>query len=151
MNDTFDDQKEKLLAIKQEISLLHQQVNYLIRNEKALELLDLDVLMNRTHTLYDMLCSINIGEMADDEDLPFDAETISGLFGGVMQEEKPLAELEPEPEPEPEPEQKPEPEIVPEPESEPIPVPEPEPIEVVVPMVEPEPMPSFSTVSVFSA
>ena len=143
MNDTFDDQKEKLLAIKQEISLLHQQVNYLIRNEKALELLDLDVLMNRTHTLYDMLCSINIGEMADDEDLPFDAETISGLFGGVMQEEKPQADLEPEPEPEPEPEQKPEPEIVPEPEPEPepIPVPEPEPIVVAAPMVEPEPMP----------
>ena len=53
------EQKEKLISIKHEISLLYQQVNYLLRNEKALELLDLDVLMNRTHTLYDLLCSIN--------------------------------------------------------------------------------------------
>ena len=42
MNDNFENQKEKLVAIKHEISLLYQQVNYLLRNEKAPELLDLD-------------------------------------------------------------------------------------------------------------
>ena len=70
--------------------MLYQQVNYLIRNEKPLELLDLDVLMNRTHTLYDQLCSINLGGEAIDEDLPFDAEALSGIIGGMMQEETPV-------------------------------------------------------------
>ena len=87
MNEKFESQKERLLSIKQEISLLYQQVNYLLRNEKPLELLDLDVLMNRTHTLYDQLCAINVGDESFEEDLPFDAEDFSGLFGGLMQGE----------------------------------------------------------------
>lgn len=87
MNEKFESQKERLLSIKQEISLLYQQVNYLLRNEKPLELLDLDVLMNRTHTLYDQLCTINVGDESLDEDLPFDVETLSGLFGGMTQED----------------------------------------------------------------
>ena len=94
MNEKFESQKERLLSIKKEISLLYQQVNYLIRNEKPLELLDLDVLMNRTHTLYDQLCAINVGDESFDEDLPFDAEVISGLFGGMMQEESQNVEPE---------------------------------------------------------
>ena len=119
MNDKFESQKETLLSIKQEISLLYQQVNYLIRNEKPLELLDLDVLMNRTHTLYDQLCSINVGDDSLDEDLPFDADDLAGLFGGMTQEEpaenteeepaveeQPVAE-EPQPEPQPEPQSEP--------------------------------------------
>ena len=73
MNDNFNDQKEKLVSLSHEINLLRQQVNYLLRNEKPLGLLDLDVLMNRTHTIYDMLCAINLGENADDEDMDFDA------------------------------------------------------------------------------
>lgn len=85
MNDKFENQKERLLAIKHEINLLYQQVNYLLRNEKPLELLDLDVLMNRTHTLYDQLCAINVNDQNLDEDFPFDAEDLSGLFGDMMQ------------------------------------------------------------------
>ena len=143
MNDKFESQKEQLVSIKQEISLLFQQVNYLLRNEKPLELLDLDVLMNRTHTLYDMLCSINVGDVADDEDLPFDADTISGLFGGMMQEGQPQAE--PEQEPEPEHEAEPEPELEPEPEPAPEPIVEPvvetEPVVTPAPEVEVEPAP----------
>ena len=133
MNDNFENQKEKLVAIKHEISLLYQQVNYLLRNEKALELLDLDVLMNRTHTLYDMLCSINVGEMSDEEDLPFDAEAFSGLFGGMMQEEDEEKTPESEPEtvqneePEPVVREEPEPAVTIEPE--PDATKEPEPIE----------------------
>ena len=94
MNDKFENQKEKLVSIKQEISLLYQQVNFLLRNEKPLELLDLDVLMNRTHTLYDQLCAINVGDESLDEDLPFDAEAFSGLFDDMMQEEQPAKEPE---------------------------------------------------------
>ena len=121
MNDKFESQKERLVSIKQEISLLYQQVNYLLRNEKPLELLDLDVLMNRTHTLYDQLCAINVGEESIDEDLPFDADALAGLFGGMTQEEpaqpaeeenpvveEPVVEeVQPQPVPEPEPESKP--------------------------------------------
>ena len=46
MNDKFNEQKDTLVSLKHEISLLQQQVDYLIRNEKSLGLLDLDV-MNR--------------------------------------------------------------------------------------------------------
>ena len=149
MNEKFESQKERLLSIKQEISLLYQQVNYLLRNEKPLELLDLDVLMNRTHTLYDQLCAINIGDESLDQDLPFDAEAFSGLFGGMVQEESQEEEPEIENVPEeeapatqenvPEPEEK-FVEEVPEPIEEPIPVVEPEPVEEPELVVEAEPV-----------
>ena len=127
MNENFENQKERLLAIKQEISLLYQQVNYLLRNEKPLELLDLDVLMNRTHTLYDQLCAINVGDVSLDEELPFDADDLAGLFGGMPQEEPEadevtvVAEKEPAIEiPDPQPVVAPEPVAVLEPEPEPV-------------------------------
>ena len=113
MNDTFEYQKEKLLAIKHEISLLHQQINYLLRNEKALGLLDLDVLMNRTHTIYDQLCAINLGDEATEDDFELDPDAIAGMFG-VAQAENTLPEEETVPETEHEAE--PEPEAIPEPE-----------------------------------
>ena len=125
MNDNFENQKERLLAIKQEISLLYQQVNYLLRNEKPIGILDLDVLMNRTHTLYDQLCAINIGNTPDDEDLPFDAESFLGLFGGTSQDA-----------PEEAPEEAPAPEKAPAPVVE-TPVEQPAP--VVEPVVEEQP------------
>ena len=87
MSDNFEEQKEKLVSIKHEISLLYQQVNYLLRNEKPLGLLDLDVLMNRTHTLYDLLCTVNLGENPDDEELDIDPEAFAGLFGMSTEEE----------------------------------------------------------------
>ena len=150
MNEKFENQKERLLAIKQEISLLYQQVNYLLRNEKPLELLDLDVLMNRTHTLYDQLCSINVGDDSIDEDLPFDADDLVGLFGGMTQdesagnvdeentvvEEQPIAE-EPQLEPEPKPHSEPvvETSVMVEPQPVEVKVEEPEPV-VELPFVE---------------
>lgn len=85
MNDNFSAQKEKLIAINQEISLLRQQVNYLLRNEKPLGLLDLDVLMNRTHTVYDLLCAIQVGDTAGEEETDFDTDAFLGLFGDQMQ------------------------------------------------------------------
>ena len=153
MNDKFESQKETLLSIKQEISLLYQQVNYLLRNEKPLELLDLDVLMNRTHTLYDQLCSINVGEDSLDEDLPFDADDLAGLFGGMTQEEpaenvgeEPVVEEQPiaevpqlEPQPEPVVEAPVVVEFEPAPEKVEGPMPEPAPVVVEEPKVEPEP------------
>ena len=80
MNDKFNEQKDILISIKKEISLLHQQVDYLIRNEKPLELLDLDVMMNRTHTLYDLMCGVDLGTTLDEEELPVEPETIRSLF-----------------------------------------------------------------------
>ena len=146
--------------------MLYQQVNYLLRNEKPLELLDLDVLMNRTHTLYDQLCAINVGDESLDEDLPFDADALAGLFGGMTQDEPaqtaedessvveeqsaaeaPVVEA-PQPEPEPKPEPEPvveaptavelhtEPAKVEEPEAEPEPI-----VEEVQPEPTPEPEP----------
>lgn len=93
MNDIFNEQKEILVSIKKEISLLHQQVDYLIRNEQPLGLLDLDVMMNRTHTLYDKLCSINLGKEMDEE-LPVGEEEIRKLFGVESEEEEEEEEVE---------------------------------------------------------
>ena len=92
MNDNFNEQKDKLDSIKKEIKLLYQQVDYLIRNEKPLELLDLDVMMNRTHTIYDLMCGIDAGEVeseelkvksgeVNEEELPVGVEEIRSLFG----------------------------------------------------------------------
>lgn len=103
MNDIFTDQKEKLVSILNEINLLRQQVNYLLRNEKALGLLDLDVLMNRTHCIYDQLCAIDLGSQDENEDFDLDAEALAGLFG-IAEESEPEPEaiepIEMEPEPE---------------------------------------------------
>ena len=86
MNDQFQSQKDILVSLKHEISLLHQQVNYLLRNEKELGLLDLDVMMNRTHTIYDKLCSINLG--GSDDDVEVDPEMLQALFGGADSEKE---------------------------------------------------------------
>ncbi|MBQ3353710.1 MAG: hypothetical protein IJG41_01000 [Bacteroidales bacterium] len=111
MNDNFNEQKDILLSIKHEISLLHQQVDFLLRNEKAVGLLDLDVMMNRTHTIYDKMCSIDLGGSPE----AIDEESLINSF--VMATEEPMAEEEPaeeEPKPkeEPEPEEEPEPMVV---------------------------------------
>ena len=86
MDDKFNEQKDVLIAIKKEIKLLHQQVDYLIRNEKSLELLDLDVMMNRTHTIYDLMCGMDVSneameEQPDEEALPVGLDSIRELFG----------------------------------------------------------------------
>lgn len=92
MDDKFNEQKDILIAIKKEISLLHQQVDYLIRNEKKLELLDLDVMMNRTHKIYDLMCGVEIGseslEAGDEEELPVGLDTIREMFGIEENEER---------------------------------------------------------------
>lgn len=110
MNDNFNEQKDILLSIKHEISLLHQQVDFLLRNEKAVGLLDLDVMMNRTHTIYDKMCSIDLGGSPE----AIDEESLINSF--VMATEEPMAEEEPtEEEPaeeEPKPEEEPEPMVV---------------------------------------
>lgn len=124
MTDNFNEQKDALLSIKHEISLLHQQVDFLLRNEKAVGLLDLDVMMNRTHTIYDKMCSINIGSSPEEVD---EESLINSL---LMAAEEPKAEEAPEPEPKvEEPEQEKEPEPVEE-EPEPM-VSEPEPEEAI--------------------
>ena len=107
MNDKFNEQKDFLLSIKREISLLQQQVDYLIRNEQPLGLLDLDVMMNRIHTLYDQMCGVNLESeecgiqnaecgmkseehSGDEEELPVGLEEIRSLFG--IEEEKAVEE-----------------------------------------------------------
>ena len=153
MNDKFNEQKDTLVSLKHEISLLQQQVDFLLRNEKPLGLLDLDVMMNRTHSIYDQLCSIDISDMPWEEetedgsqeseegsqkteDLPLEPEeevAIKTLFGieeePNIEPEEPVAELEEEPKEEPivEPEEDP----VIEPEEKPEEEPENEPVNVV--------------------
>jgi hypothetical protein len=100
MADTFDNQKEVLLALKKEINLLRQQVDFLIRNEKELGLLDLDILMNRTHTVYDMLCSVNLHNPDEEEETGMDAELLMNeIFGGTASDEEEEEKEETEEEP----------------------------------------------------
>lgn len=82
MKDRINNQKDILSQLHHEASLLKQQLDFLIRNEKELRLLDLDVLMNRTHSIYEMLCSINLsGNDANDEVESFDP---MALLGGLF-------------------------------------------------------------------
>lgn len=126
MNEQFEHQKETLLSISHEINLLRQQMDYLLRNERAMRLLDLDVLMNRTHTVYDLLCSISIGQTPEEDEPQLDPESFAALFAepglepAPEPEPEPEIELETEPEPEPATESEPEPEIEPEPAPEPV-------------------------------
>lgn len=92
MNDKFDNQKETLVSLSHEINLLQQQVKYLLRNGKAAELLDLDVLMNRTHTIYDMICSISVGENDEEQDFDIDPEALTALFGGMDEDDEVMSE-----------------------------------------------------------
>lgn len=85
MNDKFNEQKDVLESLMHEIKLLQQQVSFLIRNEREIGLLDLDVMMNRTHTIYDKLCGINVGK---DEDLDMDPEMMKEIFGWDDEEEE---------------------------------------------------------------
>lgn len=138
MNDNFNEQKDILLSIKHEISLLHQQVDFLLRNEKAVGLLDLDVMMNRTHTIYDKMCSIDLGGSPE----AIDEESLINSF--VMATDEPMAEEEPEPmveEPEPEEEKPTFVEEEPVAEDEPVVEEEPEPIEEEPELEEEEPEP----------
>lgn len=99
MDDKFNEQKDTLIAIKKEISLLHQQVDYLIRNGKPLELLDLDVMMNRTHTIYDLMCGVEVGSeelgvrSEEEEELPVGLDEIKAMFG-IEEKEGGLEDLE---------------------------------------------------------
>ena len=152
MKDKFLDQKEILTSLKHEISLLHQQIDYLLRNGRALGLLDLDVMMNRTHTIYDQLCSISLGEDEATGEEEVAPEMLNALFGSLSGDESdtdPVANTEPEKEAEEEPMEEPEEEqepaevptpaeesIVEEPTEEPMEEPMEEPTEE--PMEEPE-------------
>lgn len=82
-NEIFEEQRQQILSIRKEINLLAQQVDYLIRNEKPLGLLDVDVLMNRTHTLYDMLCSIEFEPQDDNSEEDFDEDMVNVLATAV--------------------------------------------------------------------
>ena len=99
MDDKFNEQKDTLIAIKKEISLLHQQVDYLIRNGKPLELLDLDVMMNRTHTIYDLMCGVEVNSeelgvrSEEEEELPVGLDEIKAMFG-IEEKKEGLEELE---------------------------------------------------------
>ena len=109
-NAKFDGQRQQILSIRREIRLLAQQVDYLLRNEKPLELLDVDVLMNRTHTLYDMLCAVDVDYSEDSADEDFDEDMVNVIASAVAattgaaeaveaEAEQEVTNLEPEPEP----------------------------------------------------
>ena len=82
-NINFEEQRQQLLSIRKEIRLLSQQVDFLLRNEKPLGLLDVDVLMNRTHTLYDMLCAVEVDSQEEDFEEDFDEDMVNVLATAV--------------------------------------------------------------------
>ncbi len=82
-NEKFNEQRKQIYSIRKEINLLAQQIDYLIRNERPLELLDIDILMNRTHTLYDMLCSIDATSADNDFEEDFGENMVNALASAV--------------------------------------------------------------------
>lgn len=76
--------------------MLRQQIDFLLRNEKAVGTLDLDVLLNRTRSIYEQLCGIGIEEEADEPDqteqaeqiVPAQTEPLENAVTAVQEEEK---------------------------------------------------------------
>ena len=96
-NAKFNGQRQQILSIRKEIRLLAQQVDYLLRNEKPLELLDVDVLMNRTHTLYDMLCAVEVDSQEEDFEEDFDEDMVNVLATAVTATAEVKEEVKQEP------------------------------------------------------
>lgn len=84
MNGKFNEQKEALEALLHEIKLLGRQIVYLLRNEQEVDLLDIDVMLRRTHTIYDQICAFE--PLPDDEfdwDEPKEPANLANLEGSA--------------------------------------------------------------------
>ena len=84
METQKNDEKNIVLELKHQLGRMMVQVDYMYRNDREMSRLDLDILMERTRDLYDLLCDYQAGEYHHspaeeiDEDEPIKTEINEG-------------------------------------------------------------------------
>ena len=75
METVKNDEKNIVLQLKRQLGRMMVQVDYMYRNDREISRLDLDVMMEHTREIYDLLCdyqaervSADVIEKADDDD-----------------------------------------------------------------------------------
>ena len=75
METQKNDEKNIVLELKRQLGRMMVQVDYMYRNDREMSRLDLDIMMEHTRELYDLLCDYGAGtnhdspvdEVVDDE------------------------------------------------------------------------------------
>lgn len=87
MQQKNNDQNSVIFQIDEILNKMSNQVNFLIRNNKLMNQLDVDLLMENTRKLYDTLCSVKCN--MDVDSIPMEIEEVEEGFGNSeIQEEE---------------------------------------------------------------
>lgn len=87
MQQKNNDQNSVIFQIDEILNKMSNQVNFLIRNNKLMNQLDVDLLMENTRKLYDTLCSVKCN--MDVDSIPMEIEEVEEEFGNSeIQEEE---------------------------------------------------------------
>lgn len=80
MKTQRNDEKNIILKLKHQLGRMMVQVDYMYRNDREMSRLDLDIMMERTRDMYDLLCDYQIDtndSRSDEEDGAFEGKPIS--------------------------------------------------------------------------
>ena len=66
MDTQKNDEKNIVLELKRQLGRMMVQVDYMYRNDREMSRLDLDVMMERTRDLYDLLCDYQANDVKND-------------------------------------------------------------------------------------
>ena len=87
MQQKNNDQNSVIFQIDEILNKMSNQVNFLIRNDKLMNQLDVDLLMENTRKLYDTLCSVKCN--MDVDSIPMEIEEVEEeLRNSEIQEEE---------------------------------------------------------------
>ena len=70
METQKNDEKNIVLALKRQLGRMMVQVDYMYRNDREMSQLDLDILMEHTRDLYDLLCDYQADSVKFDDEKP---------------------------------------------------------------------------------
>lgn len=70
METQKNDEKNIVLALKRQLGRMMVQVDYMYRNDREMSQLDLDILMEHTRDLYDLLCDYQADNVKFDDEKP---------------------------------------------------------------------------------
>lgn len=70
METQKNDEKNIVLELKRQLGRMMVQVDYMYRNDREMSQLDLDILMEHTRDLYDLLCDYQADNVKFDNDKP---------------------------------------------------------------------------------
>ena len=70
MDTQKNDEKNIVLELKHQLGRMMVQVDYMYRNDREMSRLDLDIMMERTRDLYDLLCDYQADNVGANQNLP---------------------------------------------------------------------------------